>query len=188
MKQFLSLLAAAACLTACNNPSTTATTTKTDSTAPVAAARPTVYTVPAGVPYKVQYGSWSLGDPQNVKMMLDMYKNWDDNKIDVVAAACADTFRLDNPNGYHVTLTKATILDSLKKWRNMSTSLSSDIIVALPLHSPDKNEDWVCIWCVNHWTDKKGKTDSSFSNDNWQIKMGKIAYMTSLEQHFPKKK
>jgi hypothetical protein len=83
--------------------------------------------------------------------------------------------------------TKQNILDSFKVWRGMSGSLSSDVITGLSLHSPDKNEDWVLTWSLNRWTSKDGKTDSSYSNDNWQLKNGKIAYMTSFEQKIKKK-
>jgi hypothetical protein len=146
-------------------------------------------TVAAAVdlPYKMQYSSWTMGDPQNLKIILDMYKNWEDNKLDAVAAVFADSTYYDLADGSMSVTTKQNILDSFKVWRGMNSALSSDVITGLSLHSPDKNEDWVVTWSLTRWTSKKGKTDSSYSNDNWQLKNGKITHMTSFEQKIKKK-
>jgi hypothetical protein len=84
--------------------------------------------------------------------------------------------------GVRIRTTKQSLMDSLKSWRGQSDKLSSDIITGLSIHSPEKNEDWVLVWSMNHFTSKAGKVDSVFSNDNWQVKNGKLVYLTSLEQ------
>lgn len=182
MKQALTIAAIACVLIACNNQA------RQTSTAPDATTekQEAVLKIPDNVPYKVQYASWVPGDPNRTKLLLDMYKNWDDKKIDEVEKAFADSVAFDDPSGYSVQVARPHLLDSLKKWRSNTDSMFTTIITALSIHSPDKNEDWVCIWALNHWT-KKGKMDSSFTNDNWQLKNDKIVYMTSLEQKQLKK-
>ena len=137
---------------------------------------------PVQLPYELQYKSWEMGDPANVKLVLDMYENWENNQMEATVAAFADSTTFDFPSGNHASLTSANILDSFKVWRSYSGTISTDVISALSIHSTDKNEDWVTIWSFGRWTDRNGKADSSFSNDNWQIKNGKITYLSSLEQ------
>ncbi|HEY6978319.1 MAG TPA: hypothetical protein VH396_18605 [Chitinophagaceae bacterium] len=181
MKRLSFLAIVALLLAGCGNQPSAESTDKEKSETPVGGA------MPVDLPYKMQYSNWTMGDPQNLKIILDMYKNWEDNKLDAAAAAFADSTYYDLANGNMAVTTKQNILDSFKVWRGMSGSLSSDVITGLSLHSPDKNEDWVLTWSLNRWTSKDGKTDSSYSNDNWQLKNGKIAYMTSFEQKIKKK-
>ena len=178
MKHVLSLLSMAIVIVACNNqPATETAATDTKPSKETA-----TMTVPEGVPFKVMYTSWTPGDAANTKTILDMYKNWDDKKMTAVEAIFADSVVFDDPSGYQARAARPALLDSLTRWRNLADSTYAEIITAMSLHSVDKNEDWVCVWAMNHWKDKKGKWDSSFNNENWQFKAGKVVYLTALEQ------
>jgi hypothetical protein len=178
MKHVLSVLSMALIAVACNNQPATETAATDNKPAKEVAT----LTVPEGVPYKVVYNSWVPGDASNIKTILDMYKNWDDKKMTAVEAIFADSMVFDDPSGRQARVARPHLLDSLTKWRNYSDTTYTDIITAISLHSPDKNEDWVCVWSMNHWKDKKGKLDSSFTNENWQFKGNKVVYLTALEQ------
>jgi hypothetical protein len=178
MKHVFIVLSIAGLAVACNNqPATTETVTDAKKDAKEIAT----LSIPADVPYKAVYTSWVPGDANNIKIALDMYKNWDDKKMDLVEHVFADSATFDDPSGHRSSVVRPHLIDSLKKWRAYSDTSYSSIVTAISIHSPDKNEDWVCIWAMNHWS-RKGKLDSSFSNDNWQFKNGKIVYLTSLEQ------
>jgi hypothetical protein len=134
------------------------------------------------MPFKIQYSDLEMGDPNNAKMVLDMYKNWNDNKLDNMAGIFGDTLVIEDARGNRIIVPHAGLQDSLAKWRGMSTTLSSDIVAALSMHSKEHADDWVLIWTMNKWTGKDGKKDSVFSNDNWQIRNGKLTFLSSLEQ------
>ena len=55
-------------------------------------------------------------------------------------------------------------------------------------HSVDKNEDWVNIWYKEVDTYKTGKIDSVDYEDDNLVKGGKIAWVSSHEQKYKKKK
>ena len=175
MKKMLFAVFAIAIIAACNNEKKT-----DDKMSDV--KKETTASAPSDLPYKMQYTNWEMGDPKNLKMVLDMYKNWEDNKLDAVASSFGDSATFEMAAGVRMMTTRQSLMDSLKSWRGQTDKLSSDIITGLSMHSPEKNEDWVLIWAMNHSTDKTGKVDSVFSNDNWQVKNGKLVYLTSLEQ------
>ncbi len=175
MKKLSILVVAVSIIMACNSEKKKEEKTGDDK-------KQTSVSAPADLPYKMIYTQWEMGDPQNLKMVLDMYKNWEDNKLDAVASAFGDSTTFEMAAGVRINTTKQNLMDSLKSWRGQSDKLTSDIVTGVSLHSPDKNEDWVLVWAMNHATDKAGKTDSVFSNDNWQVKNGKIVYLSSLEQ------
>ena len=179
MKRVVILVSVASLAIACNNqPKATEPTT----TAVKVDKSIATLSIPADVPFKAIYTNWVPGDAGNIKIMLDMYKNWDDGKIDLAEKIFADTVTFDDASGHRFTLTRPHLIDSLNKWRAYYAKNSTDIVTALSLHSPDMNEDWVCIWGHGRWTDKKGKSDSSFTNDNWRFQNGKVVYGTTLEQ------
>ena len=175
MKKMLFAVFALAIIASCNNE-------KTKEEKMSGEKKETAVSSPPDLPYKMLYTNWEMGDPKNLKMVLDMYKNWEDNKLDAVASNFGDSAIFEMAAGVRLMTTKQSLLDSLKSWRGQSDKLSSDIITGLSMHSPEKNEDWVLIWAMNHSTDKAGKVDSVFSNDNWQVKNGKLVYLSSLEQ------
>ena len=172
MKKLFVFLTGLYVLSACNS-STSVDAEKSADTSATASVQ---------LPYEMQYKDWKMGDPNNLKFLLDMYKNWDNNNMQPVVDAFADTCVFDTPSGYRMTLAKPAMLDSFTKWRGSNQSVSTEIVTGLSLHNMDKMEDWVTIWSMNKWTDSKGKSDSSFSNDNWQLKGGKIVFLSSLEQ------
>jgi hypothetical protein len=47
--------------------------------------------------YPVKYVNWEIGDFQNVKVITDMYKVWDENQSKGVAVYFADTVRMRLP-------------------------------------------------------------------------------------------
>jgi len=169
MRNIMFILLFAGLLYACNNPS-----------------KPTVATEPATVnpdslPYTVARGKWQLGDPRYTKSILDMYKAWEENRLPDVAKLFDTVAVYETVSGRRILLTSATILDTLRSWRSYQTNISTEVVAAVTLHDPDRNEDWVSTWTRNRWTGPTGARDSSLANENWKFVHGKIVYSNAYE-------
>jgi hypothetical protein len=128
-------------------------------------------------PYQAEYSSkFQLGDPAHAKLILDMWKDWDDNQLDRHADAIADTIVMQTPSG-ELIKGKDAFLSTGKQMRSMISSTKSGIEVWLPLKSIDRNENWVAIWGHEDDTDKDGKVTSQMLHEIWRInKDGKIDF------------
>lgn len=128
-------------------------------------------------PYQAEYSSkFQLGDPAHAKLILDMWKDWDDNQLDRHADAIADTIVMQTPSG-ELIKGKDAFLSTGKQMRSMISSTKSGIEVWLPLKSIDRNENWVAIWGHEDDTDKDGKVTSQMLHEIWRINRdGKIDF------------
>ena len=131
--------------------------------------------------YPVERSHWNIGDPNNTKLVLDMYRAWDGNDANTVAGFFADSIALDMPDARRV-VAKGDVFERFAKARRQYTDASHRIISANSLHNDDYDEDWVQILSYNKWTYQDGVKDSMLYFDNWRLKNGKINYLTSLEQ------
>lgn len=131
----------------------------------------------AGLPYTATYSSnFIIGDPAHARMIVNMWKDWDDNALDR-NDFWADTITVYLSDGT-VTKGKAANLEGAKKYRGSMASAKSTIHGWVPLKSVDKDENWVAIWGteVDTWPD--GKVETSEIHEIWRInKDGKIDLM-----------
>lgn len=136
----------------------------------------------ASYPYTAEYSSqFEIGNPAHGKMILELWKDWDDNELDRHADFFADTIVMESPTG-ELTKGKETILANGKKYRGMFSDVKSSIEVWIPLRSIDKNENWVAIWGKEQDTDKDGKTTTKMLHEVWRInKDGKVDFMRQYE-------
>jgi len=135
--------------------------------------------------YPVDRKNWTIGDPANTKLVLDMYHAWDANDANAVAGFFADSAVLDLPKALRRTVNKNDVYEKFAKARKQYTNTSHKIISAVSLHNNDLNEDWVQILCYNKWAYPDGARDSMLYFDNWRLKSGKIDYLNTLEQTPP---
>lgn len=128
-------------------------------------------------PYTATYSSkFVMGNPAHGKMVLDLWKDWDDNAFDR-HDYMADTVTMYLPDGM-VVKGKAANLEGAKKYRGGMTSAKSTIHAWIPLKSTDRNEDWVAIWGTETDTWPDGKVETRELHEIWKInKDGKIAVM-----------
>lgn len=138
-------------------------------------------------PYKAEYSSeFALGQPAHAKLILDMWKDWDDNMVDRQAAALADTIMMELPNG-NVLKGKQTFIQESKQHRSNFTMVKSTVEAWVPMKSVDRNEDWVLIWGVEESTDKEGKVTKQRLHEVWGInKDGKVSYIRQYTAQLPK--
>ena len=131
--------------------------------------------------YPVRYTDWEIGNPDNIKTVIDFYYAWDHKDANKVAGLFADTVRLRIPTDREeIEVPNNQVNAKLAANRGMYDSTSNDIISAVSLHDKQSNEDWVMITTYNKWVNKDGKRDSVLYSDSWQMKGGKIAFLMSF--------
>ena len=173
MKKALYLLAAIALFASCKSgTSTDGTAAKTDS-----ATRKD--SLP--MPYKASYSSsFAVSDnAKNEQLVLQSYKDWEDNTLKNGSAYLGDTITMDFANGKHLTLPRDGIIKEWQTFRDSLSSVKLNIVAVTNLHSTDKNSDWVGVWYVETDTYKTGKVDSAFYQDDNNVKNGKMIYISS---------
>lgn len=171
MKQTILAALAIVILASCNN-NAEKKEVKTDSLAstPVAAETPKVQ-----YPYTATYSSdFSMGNPEYTRVVLEMYKALEENRIDDIGQYLEDTVHRYNYAAVHYNLPKADMLEQLKKFRGQFKEFSETPIAFMAVKSNDKNEDWVLTWVKEKVVFKNGKVDSTTYQENWRFKDGKI--------------
>lgn len=168
MKKTLLILSMSVWAVACNNQS--AETPMTEE--PKAEA-----VVPKVVshPYTAAYSSdFSIGDPELVNVVLNLYKDIEANRLDSLDKYFADSVYWRNYAEADVTLTKAGLISKIKGLRNRFKEFNETPIAFTALHANDKSEDWVLTWIKERVTYANGKKDSTTYHETWRIRDGKI--------------
>ena len=173
MKKILYLCAAIALFASCKGGTSTGGTANTDSASAKKDSLP--------MAYKASYSSsFTISDnAKNEQLVLQSYKDWEDNTLKNGSTYLGDTVTMDFANGKHLMAPRDGII---KEWQNFRDSLSSvklDIVAVTNLHSTDKNTDWVGVWYKETDTYKTGKVDSAFYQDDNNVKNGKMVYISS---------
>jgi ketosteroid isomerase-like protein len=180
MKKIIYLLAYACIFASCSEKKENATetaateTSTTETSAKVEMMKP-------DYGYPVRYSEWEIGNPENIKTVMNLYKAWDAKDAGKVASLFADTVKLRLPTEREeIVISNDKVNEALGKNRSMYDSTSNNIISAVSLHDRESNEDWVMITTYNKWIEKNGKRDSLLYHDNWQLKDGKISFLMSF--------
>ena len=128
-------------------------------------------------PYTANYSSdFKIGNPANAKMILELWKDWDDNALER-HDYFADSVIMFFPDG-SVTRGKDSCLAAAKRYRGSMSSALSSIDAWMPLESIDRNQDWVAVWGTETDTYPDGKTDKKDLQEIWRInKDGKVNFM-----------
>ena len=141
-------------------------------------------TTAVSYPYTARYSSqFSLGKDEDAQHLLAVWKTWDNNKLDDAKSYFADTVEMFLADNTHFRVPVDSFLNVGKSMRNNYPELNTEVDAWLPLHSTDKNEDWVAIWGVEKRKDKMGKVDSSGLHEVWRVnKKGKFDLVFQYEQ------
>jgi hypothetical protein len=187
MKRLLFLCFAICFLYACSSNSNTESSAA-DTTAAAKSSEAEKAALPAiTYPYTATYSSdFKVGDPNHAKALLDLYTMWDAGKVSDMRSFFADSIDLTFSDGTHFKGGADSILKEIAKFRGSYKSVTSKVQGWLPVHSNDKNEDWVLIWAREIRTSNKGKTDSSDLHEIWHVKNGKFDLAFQYNQAIPK--
>jgi len=175
MKKLILIIALGCIIMACNNESADKTTAseKKDEAA----------TSNISYPFKADYSAdFKMGDANHSKLVLDFIKCWVDNRMDDMRPLLADSVSVEFPDGERFAGTADSLIKTGKQFRSMYSSIVSTMDGWMPVHSNDKNEDFVLIWGKDITTDTKGKVDSVRGHSYWLIKNNKIAAWSEFQQ------
>ncbi len=127
--------------------------------------------------YPVQYSSdFKMGDPKYSQMVVDLWKDYDDNQLDRSKSMFADTITMLTP-GSAMTGPVDSIMNFTKMYRNSFSTVKSDVDAVMAVKANNTGEDWVLIWGTEHHT-SNNKEDSIHLQETWRInKDGKIDMM-----------
>lgn len=179
MKQLLIaafiICAFVACNTATNSSNTKDTTT-------VAATDTTAMSTNVSYAYPVEYSSdFTIGDPKYAQMVLELWKDYDNNTFNNHKDYFADSVNMDF-SGMSISGTRDSIIAMATADRGKLKNSTSSVEVVTALKPKGKDETWVCVWGKEVDTHKDGKMDSVYLNENWMFnKDGKVAYMSQFQ-------
>lgn len=136
------------------------------------------------LPYKADYSAdFKIGNSSYSKMILDIWKDWDDNQLDR-HSYFADTIVGMFADG-SVSKGKEAFIADGKKYRNTQTSVKSTIHAFVPLLSTERNENVVCIWGTEERTMTDGKKETGDLHEVWWFnKDGKITMLRQWAAKF----
>ena len=180
MKKILLLSTSSLFIFSCTNNADNKTASSLSDTTKVAASSTTTQAIE--YPYTATYSSqMELGDPNNSKKVLDIYKDYDNGNLLAHKEYFADSLEFDLAGGENIKGTRDSILGIAQKGRSNMKAVEDKIMSFIASHSKDKGDNWVSVWTKEIDTHKDGKMDSSYLNENWMLdKDGKIAYMFQL--------
>jgi len=132
----------------------------------------------AKMPYKAMYSSnFTMADPSYSEKVLTLWKDYENNTLDNHANLMADTVSILLANG---TLVKgrAQNMANVKEYRGSIKNLKITIDAFMSLKSLDKDENVVCVWGNETFTDKDGKEYSQRVHEVWGFNSaGKVSMM-----------
>lgn len=128
-------------------------------------------------PYKANYSSnFKIGNPAQAKMILELWKDWDDNAFDR-HDYMADTVVMFFPDGSMIK-GKDSSLTGAMRYRGSMSSATSTLDAWIPLKSVDRNQNWVAVWGSETDTWPDGKTETREIHEIWRFnKDGKVDFM-----------
>jgi hypothetical protein len=187
MKKFIVCFVAAGMFISCSNESKPTETA--ESTEKKEEAKPAETPSPApaiNMPYTAGYSSqFVLGDQKNSEKLLTLFKQWDENKVADGKTMFGDSVHF-YADKWEFHGTNDSFMTVSKKQRANYKEVKTVVQAWIPVHSTDKNEDWVLVWSTAYTTDMKGKVDSANYQDTWRInKDGKFDLMYDYQQRVP---
>ena len=129
-------------------------------------------------PYSPSYtGGYRLGNNKKLKIVADIWKEFENGDIRKTADDFADEINYVTPT-LVIRGKKDSVLTEVKKIRDSYKSLQTFVYSWMPVKSSEQNEDWVFIWGKQVITDKEDKMQILEIHEIWQFNDdGKIKYV-----------
>ncbi len=137
-------------------------------------------------PYKPSYSSsFEIGDPAHARMVLQLWKDYDENSFDRHADWFADTAVIYLANG-DIVKGRDSMLAGVKKYRSSIARVKTTLHAWMSLRSTDRKENWVALWATEEDTSKDGTTTAVSLHEVWRInKAGKVDQILQYAQEVP---
>src|SRR5882757_10484586 len=128
--------------------------------------------------YKAAYSSaFTMGDPANAKIVLDIWKAYETNKLGDTKSLWADSVTMEFSDGFFLHTSRDSLIAGGNADRAQYASVIDSVDAWQSIHLTDKNEDWVAVWAREWTASNKGKKDTAAVHEIWQLKGGKVTYM-----------
>jgi hypothetical protein len=147
-------------LAACNNDKVQSMSTNKDTTA----TQPDVQ-----YPYPVARSKFQIGDANNAKMILEIWKDWDSGNLQNHKDYFADQVSFFVADGPPMIGPRDSVLAHAQAFRNTISTSESSVDAIVPLNNLDSAQNWVAIWGKEIDTDKSGKKDTTYLNEVWRL-------------------
>lgn len=138
------------------------------------------------LPYTAAYSSqFVMGKPEQAKYILDLYKSYETG-TNTPDNPFADTITFILPEGQLLKGADA-VSSAFMQQRSQLSSVNFDISAVIPVHSVDRNTDWVLVWGVEHVTPSSGGSAMNVEfHSIWNINAdGKLAFVQMYEGKAP---
>jgi len=134
--------------------------------------------------YKAAYShDFSIGNANHSKTVLELFKMWEENKLDDMKSLLADSVNIEFPDGNKFADNTAdSMINFAKHFRNQIKSIRIEFDGWMPVASNDKGEDYVLTWSREYTTDMSGKADSARVHAYFLIKNNKIRHWSEFLQ------
>ena len=129
--------------------------------------------------YKAKFTSdFEIDNPKYAKIVLEIAKAYEENKLNVVRDAFADTVMADFYDGSSFRCPRDTLLQAITNARSQFASVTTIYAMWVSLQPRGRDDAWVSTWCRETDVLKDSTKQSMFLDENWQFnKDGKIIYM-----------
>jgi hypothetical protein len=133
--------------------------------------------------YKADYSpDFSMGSTNHSKMVLDLYKMWEDGKIDDMRPLLADSVFIEIYDGMKFNNTVDSFINFAKQARAMYKSTRPVFDTWMPVHHNESGEDYVLVWNRDYTISSDDKTDSSRVHAYFQVKNNKVRGWSEFQQ------
>lgn len=152
----------------CSQPETKEPTAAAE--APAAAGTPS-----ATYAYAPRYSNdFSFDESGNADIVMKLWKQFEDNKLDEGIGYFADSVSIVFPDGNKVDAPKDSVMAMTKAYRNSYSSLHNEVDAVIPMKENKSGTRWVLVW-GEEYHEKNGKKDSVLLHELWMFdKDGKI--------------
>lgn len=129
--------------------------------------------------YHIIYSSHlKIGKTEHSAIVLDLWKDFDDNTLDKGTHVFADEVTMDFADGTNFHGNRKDFMDAMKSQRSTFKSFKSTIDAVVSLIPAAKDESWACVWGFQTCVTTDNKTSSVLINENWMFnKEGKVSYI-----------
>lgn len=139
------------------------------------AQNPMTQVAPSNQLYKLQYNNLKLGNPVYAQKVLQAWKQYDENKIDVITSLLAEDAACSFPDG---TAVKGSdnLIKLFRDVRNGFASINEEVYACTTLKSSDDPEhEFVVIWGRETDTKTDGSVIKTLIHEVWRFnKEGKV--------------
>lgn len=127
------------------------------------------------LPFTANYSSKiQIGNPEHVRIVLDFWKDWDNNTMEKSNENFDDSIMVLLGSGRFIQ-GKSNLVSTRSAARDQIQSVKSTVDVWVPLNITDKNEWLVALWGSQNIVRKDGSKLTQLINEIWRInKAGKV--------------